>query len=522
MTSDPTDTVASLSRTFSRDHVDPTVVVVDGWGIGISIRDGRLVVHDGIGRHRRTRSYERADRTIRRLVVMGRAGYITLDALTWCRRVGVAVAVLDPDTLAISTSPVAVHDDARLRRVQALAAGTALGDGLARDLLVAKISGQATIADGVLGATEVAAYLSASVTELTGRDLTGMRAIEADAALVYFDSWNGRPVRFARRDAGRVPSGWHRFVFRVSPITADNRSAADPTNAMLNYLFAIAESESVLSCHALGLDPGLGVMHADAPGRHSMALDLLEPVRPAIERYVLELLGARVFRWVDFAETPEGRCFLLPELAHELASTGPRWAELLAPWAEHVAAALAGAATGKLAARTPLTRMRRTRGGQLRSTFLNPPPRTQRRCIECGAVVASRRALRCPDCWSSVAAAHYRRLGAMRSDSMARLRAEQGDPASTPAASAKRSAGQVRNRAALAAWKATNPEGIVSDPAYFRATIAPALEHLTITRIAEALSVSTSAASRMRSGVLIPHVRHWSVLLGLGPSGDTG
>jgi CRISPR-associated endonuclease Cas1 len=511
VTSDPTDTVASLSRTFARDHVDPAVVVVDGWGLGISVRDGRLVIHDGFGRHRRTRTYERAERTIRRLVVMGRAGYITLDAMTWCRRIGVAVTVLDPDSLTISASPVASHDDARLRRVQALAAGTALGDDLARSLLAAKISGQATIADDVLGATVLAAYLNAATGGLSGLDLARMRAIEADAALAYFSGWNDRQVRFARRDAGRVPSGWHRFEFRVSPITSDNRSAADPTNAMLNYLFAVAESESVLSCHALGLDPGLGVLHADAPGRHSMALDLLEPVRPAIERYVLELLDERVFRWVDFAETPEGRCFLLPELAHELASTGPRWAALLAPWAEHIAAALVGAASGKLPTRTPLTLTRRRRS----SVPLGRPPRTQRRCIECGAVVASRRAMRCPDCWSSVAAAHYRRLGAMRSESMARLRVERGDPASTPAASARRSAGQVRNRAALAAWKAGNPEGVVSDPKYFRVAIAPALEHLTTARIAEALSVSTSAASRIRSGLLVPHVRHWSILLEL-------
>lgn len=515
MTFDVSDTTASLTRTFSHTLTNASVIVADGWGVRVHVHDGRL--SDGVGRHRRVRTFERVDRTVRRLVVIARSGYLTLDALTWCRRVGTAITLLDPDTLAVTAVPVAAHDDARLRRVQALAAGTALGDDVVRELLTAKINGQAQLAASALGSPETAAYLASATSKLVARDVGAMRSVEADAASVYFGAWVGQSVRFARRDQERVPSRWHRYDTRVSLITGVNRVATNPINAMMNYLFAVAESEAVLACSALGLDPGLGVLHADALGRNSMALDLLEPIRPAVESYVLELVRSRVFRRVDFAESPEGRCFLLPELAQELAGTGPRWAELLGPVTERVAATFAAASAGSLTARTPLTQSKRQR-----STSTYHPPkheRPQRRCIECGEPVASRRAVRCPSCWSAVAAEHYRRLGAQRVETMARLRAERGDPTATPVASAKRSAGQVRNRAALAAWRVANPDAPeLGDPTHFRSVVLPKLENLRAAHIAAVLSVSTSAASRIKSGVLVPHVRHWAVLEGLSES----
>jgi CRISPR/Cas system-associated endonuclease Cas1 len=45
---------------------------------------------------------------------------------------------------------------------------------------------------------------------------------------------------------------------------------------MLNYLYAVLESETRLACAALGLDPGLGVLHVDAQCRDSLAFDVME------------------------------------------------------------------------------------------------------------------------------------------------------------------------------------------------------------------------------------------------------
>ena len=58
---------------------------------------------------------------------------------------------------------------------------------------------------------------------------------------------------------------------------------------MRNYLFACVESEARLALLAHGLDPTLGVLHADQRNRDSLALDAMEPVRADVDAFLLDL-----------------------------------------------------------------------------------------------------------------------------------------------------------------------------------------------------------------------------------------
>ncbi len=106
---------------------------------------------------------------------------------------------------------------------------------------------------------------------------------------------------------------------------------------MLNYAYAILETEPRIACLAVGLDPGLGVLHADLKARDSLALDLMDAGRPAVDSYVLDLLGSRVLSRNDVFETREGACRLLPPLTERLAETTRNWAGRVGSWAERVA-----------------------------------------------------------------------------------------------------------------------------------------------------------------------------------------
>jgi CRISPR associated protein Cas1 len=137
-----------------------------------------------------------------------------------------------------------------------------------------------------------------------------------------------------------------------------NRKAERPANAILNYLYALLEAEAILACHALALDPGFGLVHLDARSRQSLTLDLMEPVRPQVDTYVLDLLAHRTFRKVEFHETSDGHVGLKVPFTHELAETIPMWSRALAPYAERVAHVLGQAMAGKYNASTPLTAAR--------------------------------------------------------------------------------------------------------------------------------------------------------------------
>ena len=90
-----------------------------------------------------------------------------------------------------------------------------------------------------------------------------------------------------------MPNHWRIFDARVSSLTGSPRLATNPVNAILNYLYAVLESETRLAVAALGLDPGLGVFHVDTQFRDSLAFDVMEPIRPKIDAYLLQWIRRR-------------------------------------------------------------------------------------------------------------------------------------------------------------------------------------------------------------------------------------
>jgi hypothetical protein len=133
-----------------------------------------------------------------------------------------------------------------------------------------------------------------------------LRLLESQAAVDYWGAWRDLDVVFVQRDFDRVPEHWRTFGVRRSLITGTPRKATNPANAILNYLYSILEAEARIAAFKLGLDPGLGVAHADLKARDSFVCDLMESVRPEVDGYVLELLENRVFWKTDFFETRSG------------------------------------------------------------------------------------------------------------------------------------------------------------------------------------------------------------------------
>lgn len=79
------------------------------------------------------------------------------------------------------------------------------------------------------------------------------------------------------------------------------RPATDPVNAALGFAYALLTKELVVACLAVGLDPYLGMLHADRFGRPSMALDFMEEFRPLIaDSVVLQALNTKEVGWKDF------------------------------------------------------------------------------------------------------------------------------------------------------------------------------------------------------------------------------
>ena len=269
--------------------------------------------------------------------------------------------ILDPAAASVlSTSGTSAVDDGRIRRAQALAPGTETGMAIARYLVAVKLAGQAEVAAVELAnptAAETIIRLGGQLADAAS--LEEIRQIEAAAANLYWRAWEGITLEFTRRDNDRVPSHWRGFEGRrsaVNPGTA--RNATDPLNALFNLTYRLVEAEGRLATLALGLDAGLGVLHADMRNRDGFVLDLIESCRPIADRHIARLIKGHTFRRLDFGEDARGVVRILAPLSHQLAGAMPAFGAALAPYAEHVAALLGAASPYDMNTPSVLTKVK--------------------------------------------------------------------------------------------------------------------------------------------------------------------
>ncbi|HZO36732.1 MAG TPA: CRISPR-associated endonuclease Cas1 [Solirubrobacteraceae bacterium] len=352
---------------------DPTnqgsgVVVAAGYGLKIYVERGHLIIVDGAGRDRITRRYHRATSKLRRVVVIGHDGYITLEAMRWIRDIGAAFVQVDTDGNLIALSAAARHHESKLRRAQVLAATSETGRAAIVNLLRAKLEGQAAIAERLahLKATvrvkdatpvTVAAAIRESAAAMNpGLSFTGLRQLESSAGRNYWQTWARVSVTFDASWRRTIPDHWHVAGPRTSAAEEKKRArkATTPVHAMLNYTYAILETEATIAGHKLGFDPSLGLMHVDQRYRSSLASDLMEPARPVADGLVLDLVGNRRLQRGDIQETREGVCRVGPKLARYLAQLSPSLRAAVAPHTEQLARTLLAEPDHP----TPLTRTR--------------------------------------------------------------------------------------------------------------------------------------------------------------------
>src|SRR6266566_2472476 len=244
------------------------VVTLFGYGIKVFVDRGHLAIQDGIGANRREGRLSRVGHGLRRLVVVGSDGMVSLAALRWLADQDAAFIMLDRDgSVLVTTGPVR-PSDARLRRAQSLAHDSGAALKIAIELVRQKLIGQERIVreqfQNEIAVETIARARSALMGATSSEEI---RRYEAQAALAYWTAWHEMPVNYPRADLLRVPEHWKTFGSRLSPLTKSPRLAVNPPNAILNYLYAILESEARLAISELGLDPGIG----GSPQRRSHA-----------------------------------------------------------------------------------------------------------------------------------------------------------------------------------------------------------------------------------------------------------
>jgi CRISPR-associated endonuclease Cas1 len=511
-----TKTVSQLSQSHNsiEELLVPRygVVTLCGHCIQVRVDRGHLILNDPMGSTRRHGRFPRVGHGLRRLIVIGSDGMISLAALRWLVDQDVSFTLLERDGKVLAVTGPVRPSDTKLRRAQALAHSSGAALRITRELISQKIAGQEQVARVKLRDSTTADTIAKFRAEvLTADSITTIRLIESQAARAYWSAWSTLPISFPKNDLKRVPDHWLNFGARVSPLTGSPRLAANPPNAILNYLYSLLEAESRLAAAALGLDPGMGVLHVDTPARDSLACDLMEVVRPQVDAYLLEWITKQPLRREWFFEQRDGNCRLMAPFAARLSEAAPTWGRAVAPIAEWVARAFwATIRKPDAPLATRLTQgNKRAAKGRPSVLTAKPAPKPQNVCGACGASVSPNRN-HCTDCETNrtrermVEVAKIGRLTAHAPGPMARL------------AETTR-----RHNLAMGAWKPDSLPAWLNEETYTN-KIQPLLKDIANPVIMSTLGVSVTYSVAIRAGRRRPHPRHWPALARLvsvtGPS----
>lgn len=221
-----------------------------------------------------------------------------------CAEAGVTLSFCSPHGKFLAAATGFASGNVLLRRTQyRLADDDAACAVIARQIVAAKISNSRV---SLLRAARdrpdepVAAQFGSAAQWLGHRidavmresSLDIIRGIEGDSAAAYFDCM---PSLLTTNDPTLRMNGRSR------------RPPLDPVNALLSFLYALLNHDCRSALAACGLDPAVGFLHRDRPGRASLALDLMEEFRPVLaDRLALSLLNRKQLDGADFNRQENG------------------------------------------------------------------------------------------------------------------------------------------------------------------------------------------------------------------------
>jgi CRISPR-associated protein Cas1 len=225
-------------------------------------------------------------------------------ALGLCAEHGVTVTFLTTWGRFLARVEGPVSGNVLLRRAQYQASATpaAAGD-IASRIIGAKLANSRTvllraqrdhpIAEGAHPLAAPTANLAGILERLrSGCTLDEARGMEGDGANAYFGAFDH--LITAQKES---------FYFRGR----SRRPPMDNVNAMLSFLYTLMVHDARAACEAVGLDPQVGFLHRDRPGRPSLALDLIEDLRAFLaDRLVVSLINRRQVAPKGFAASPVG------------------------------------------------------------------------------------------------------------------------------------------------------------------------------------------------------------------------
>ena len=294
------------------------MILLNGHGIDMRVNSAKLHIKNG--RTSATKEPEeyvfppkRID--LDHIIIYGRNGNLTLDAVRWLIKHNVMVsflnwngklltAMLPPESTNVKTKFAQYHayenKDSRIK--------------IARKFIEAKFDKSLVVLDYLKQRyPEIEYDFSADIEKLKStKTIREIMGIEGGVAWKYWNEYSKA-----------IPENYD-FCARIDQYRRAT-GAGDKANVMLNYGYALLEAECLRAINTAGLDAHVGFLHEMNPSKNSLAYDLQEPFRFLVDLAVISLIDSKRMDDKDFIRTESYSLRLRPSGAKKLTEEFNQW-----------------------------------------------------------------------------------------------------------------------------------------------------------------------------------------------------
>jgi len=285
---------------------------LSGFGVALRVDGSRLIVKDGFLEPDSTQhEYVMQPRRMPHdsVVIDGQTGSVSIAAIKWLMRHGVPLFILDYNgTLLSSTLPKEpVNGPLTIAQVETYQ-DSARRFYIAKKIIEAKTQRSCEVLEWLAqryGNSGYEADLKSELNRLTEcNELRRLLMVEGRIADIYWRYLeNILPQKLG-------------FLSRMHE--SHQMNASDPVNALLNYGYAILESECRKALNTVGLEPTVGFLHETRQARYPLVYDLIEPYRWLVDTTIIECLEYERFTKKDFYRLDNYVLRLRPEAVKKL------------------------------------------------------------------------------------------------------------------------------------------------------------------------------------------------------------
>jgi CRISPR-associated protein Cas1 len=317
-----------------KKHREPLVLC--GHGVRLRLDRGTLLVQDGLTHYpqkRRELRFFPGDANLPdRIVILDASGSLTFDALSWLSAHNITLIQLDWRGRVQCVGGAAGY----AAKPKLVAAQRAAQRGkrqieIARWLIQEKIRASCETINEILPDSQhrkdllgqLAGCLKRLEASSKGLSLSAILGTEGGAAAIYFGALKGLALKWSGLSKRPIPDGWSAIGIREMRWRESAQNARHPVNAMLNYGYGVLISQTRSQITAAGLDPSIGIMHGNSENRIPLVYDLMEPLRPVVDRYVLKFALSQTFTPGDFTINQWGGCRLNPQMVRAVVMKMP-------------------------------------------------------------------------------------------------------------------------------------------------------------------------------------------------------